>query len=223
MISLGSSNKNNGGGDKVNNFVVMAARRIRFPNSDIEAGMMLQLWNNFSGPFSILSWLDLSHNEWLVRINLPPQDGFKWLWDRKIRLNFLFLHGHREKKEDARKKEIMLISTLHRWWLSFSEHLFSVCLLSVCLYGYLYESSYMYKIEFWNYIMSVVNCYLFVFQIDCNTMYSAYILILFFFQIKEILIVKKMKLLHCNQGIMLGPRGVIVYCRISYLNRWIFF
>lgn len=61
------------GGDNygVNNVLGMVTWRIRFPDGNIEAGIMFLLCNNFLLSFFCFVVVRSDHNERLVRINLP--------------------------------------------------------------------------------------------------------------------------------------------------------
>lgn len=57
---MASFDEDDGGDDDANNFLRMVTWRISFLDGDIKIGTMSSSWNNFSDPFSVLSWLDLT-------------------------------------------------------------------------------------------------------------------------------------------------------------------
>jgi hypothetical protein len=126
-------------GDDGNNFLRMTTSRIRFPTSDIKVRMMLLSWNKYL--WSLLHFVVVrsDHNEGLVRINLPLKlilIGFEL-----GRLRSVFLHLRWYKEEEGKhKKEEDDQFHLQECWSPLFGHMFSVCLLRVCLCGHSYES-----------------------------------------------------------------------------------
>ena len=65
------------------------------------------------------------------------------------------LHRWQKDEEERRKKkeEDCARSSLHGCWSPFFGHLFSACLLSVCLCDLLFDFLHRFGIEVWNYLV----------------------------------------------------------------------
>ena len=124
-------------------------------------------WNNFLRSLPRFVVVRSDHNDGLGRIS--------------FRSVFLILRWQKEEERRHKKEEVSPLH-LQECWLSFVGHMFSDFLLSVCLCGHLYESSYRFGVEILSYTMrgyNLVDQFLdirSVFRCACNVMmYSAMI------------------------------------------------
>nr|TKW17910.1 hypothetical protein SEVIR_5G399800v2 [Setaria viridis] len=106
--------------------------------------MMLSSWNNFLQSLLHFVVVRSNHDESLVRIILP------------LELMLISL-GLEEEERYKKEEEDFARSNLHGCWSPFFERFFSVCLLSVCMCGLLYESFCKFEIEIWNYMTHEYN------------------------------------------------------------------
>jgi hypothetical protein len=92
---------------------------------------------NFSGHFSVLSWLDPTT---VKGINLSPELMSISLGSDRLG-SICLLHRWQNEEEERRKKEEKdcARSNLQECWSTFFRHLFSACLLNVCLCGLLFD------------------------------------------------------------------------------------
>lgn len=132
---------------------------------------MLPPWNNFL--WSLLRFVVVrsDHNERLVRINLPLNPiNFGLEVGRFGSISLILRWQKKEEGRHKKEEENYAQFRLYECWPSFLGHIFSACLLTVCLCGHSYEYLYRFGIEIWSYTLREYH----VFQIACNMrMYSA--------------------------------------------------
>ena len=128
---------------------------------------MSPLWNNFLRSLLSFVVVRFDHDEGLGRIS------FKSV--------LLILRWHKEEERRHKKEEVSPLH-LQECWSSFVGHTFSGFLLSVCLCGHLYESSYRFGVKILGYTKHGYNLddqdldIRSVFRCACNVMmYSAMI------------------------------------------------
>ena len=107
-------------------------------------------WNNFLRPLLCFVVVRSNHGERLVRISLSPKLMSISLGSDRLGL-VSFLHWWQKEEEERRKKEEEDCArpNLQGCWSPFFGRLFSVCLLSVCLCGFLFDFLHMFGIEIW--------------------------------------------------------------------------
>ena len=112
--------------------------------------MVPSSWNNFLRPLLRFAVVISNYDEGLVRISLSSKlmsIGFG-----SDRLGSVSpLHRWQKEEEERRKKkeENYVRSNLQECWSPFFGRLFSVCLLSVCLCGFLFDFLHIFGIEIW--------------------------------------------------------------------------
>ncbi|KAG2562479.1 hypothetical protein PVAP13_8KG234700 [Panicum virgatum] len=105
-------------------------------------------WNSFLRPLLRFVMVRSNHGERFVRISLSLE-----LMSISLGLDRLgsisLLHRWQKEQEERRKKEEedCTRSSLQGCWSPFFGHLFSACLLSVCLCGLLFNFLHRFGIE----------------------------------------------------------------------------
>ena len=134
--------------------------------------MMSSLWNNFLRPLLCFIVVRSNHGEGFVRISLSPELMSISLGSDRL-TSVSLLHRWQKDEEERRKKkeEDCARSNLQGCWSSFFGHLFSACLLSVCLCDLLFDFLHRFGIEVWNYLV----CEYFESVVCILMMYSALI------------------------------------------------
>ncbi|KAG2651655.1 hypothetical protein PVAP13_1NG301319 [Panicum virgatum] len=103
--------------------------------------MVPSSWNNFLQPLLHFVVVRSNHGEWLVRISLSSG------------LMSISLGSKEEKERRKKEEEDCAHSNLQGCWSPFFRHLFSACLLSVCLCGLLFDFLRRFGIENWSYLV----------------------------------------------------------------------
>ncbi|CAL5076055.1 unnamed protein product [Urochloa decumbens] len=136
----GGTNEGGDGIYGVDNFLGAKTWRFRFPDGDIEAGMVPSSWNNFLRPLLRFVVVRSNHDERLVRRSLSPEMMSISLGSDRLG-SVSLLHRWQNEEEERRKKEEKdcARSSLQECWSPFFGRLFSACLLSVCLCGLLFD------------------------------------------------------------------------------------
>jgi hypothetical protein len=115
------------------------------------AEMVSSLWNKFLWPLLRFVVVRSNYGKRLVRINLSPKLMSISLGSDRLG-SICLLHRWQNEEEERRKKEEKdcARSNLHECWSSFFRHLFSACLLNVCLCGLLFDFLHGFGIEIWS-------------------------------------------------------------------------
>jgi hypothetical protein len=144
LVSLHGGFDERGGDDiyGINNSFGVTTWIFRFPDGDTEEGMVPSSWNNFLWPLLRFVVVRSNHGERLVRLSLSS--------DRLGSVSLLHRWQKEEEERPMKEEEDCARSNLQGCWSSFFGHLFSACLLSVCLCGLLFDFLHRFGIEIWS-------------------------------------------------------------------------
>ena len=132
---------------------------------------MLEMTSESSLNYDVLNELKYFTNKWIIRnyfvfahlavVNLTSENKYApqanyFIELRRFRSVFLILRW--QKKEEGRHNKEVSQLRLQKCWPSFVGHLFLGLLLSVCMSGHPYKSSYRFGIEILELYKTWVQC-----------------------------------------------------------------